>query len=151
MDLPTYQTPRILMSRDTVATRIIHREHQFNTILIRLLYQEDRSQEEQWKQQVREVLQDVADMRVKPQGKPVTQYLYYHLFWESWNRDDNPSEYVDLTVRCFIEPRNSVKQNRDLKEMSDKLVGFHQECARLCGKGHLTDPRIEQLILEFCS
>jgi hypothetical protein len=133
-------------SRKKAEAVITGLEKPINDHLLKLLVVESGEQEH-WIAELLEWLDEVAEIRLKPDHRPGSKAFYYRIIF------DEPfggaeTENVARRGRRIARQGYAVRQDADLDALADDLRSFHEGFAHACSKGVSTE-QIEAMIRSF--
>jgi hypothetical protein len=133
-------------SRKKAEAVITGLEKPVNDHLLKLLVVES-SEREHWIVELLEWLDEIAEIRLKPDHRPGLKSFYYRIMF------DEPfggaeTENITRRVRRIARQGYAVRQEADLGTMVERLRSFHEVFAEACSRGVSTE-QIEAMIRGF--
>jgi hypothetical protein len=123
-------------------------EKSINDHLLKLMVVET-SDYEHWITELLEWLDEVAEIRLKPNNKPAPAAFYFRvLFDEPFGGAE--MDNITRRVRRMLRQGYTLRHDVDLDVIAGHLRSFHAEFAEACSKGINTD-QIEKMIRRLIS
>ena len=135
-------------SRKKAEAVITGLEKPINDHLLKLLVVES-SEREHWTTELLEWLDEVAEIRLKPNHWPGPASFYYRImFDEPFGGAEN--ENIARRIRRIARQGYVLRQDVDLGTIEERLRSFHEGFARACSTGVSTE-QIESMIRDFAA
>jgi hypothetical protein len=133
-------------SRKKAEAVITGLEKPVNDHLLKLLVVE-LGEREHWIAELLEWLDEIAEIRLKPDHRPGPRSFYYRIMF------DEPfggaeTENITRRVRRIARQGYAVRRDADLENVAESLRSFHEDFAEACAQGVSTE-QIESMIRRF--
>jgi hypothetical protein len=135
-------------SRKKAEAVITGLEKPVNDHLLKLLVVE-LGEREHWIAELLEWLDEIAEIRLKPDHRPGPRSFYYRIMF------DEPfggaeTENITRRVRRIARQGYAVRRDADLGNVAESLRSFHDDFAEACAQGVSTE-QIESMIRKFAA
>jgi hypothetical protein len=130
-------------SRKKAESVITGLEKPINDHLLKLLVVET-GEREHWIVELLEWLDEVAEIRLKPDHRLGPKSFYYRIMFDE-PFGGSETENIARRVRRIVRQGYPVREDADLGKVANELRSFHEAFAEACSKGVPTD-QIEAMI-----